>query len=103
MLYFARPALKFSMNVGHSINSQLKVGRGMVGGLMGCWMMIDSDVEIRIFPMLETHLMKLLLFEFVAFSPVFCQTFASVQYGCVCHRHLELELMKTCLSVQKEV
>ena len=45
MLYFARPALKFSMNAGHSMNSPLKVGKGMVGGLMGCLTMIGPDVE----------------------------------------------------------
>ena len=48
--------------------------------------------------------MRLLPFQFAAFSPVFGQTLAGVQFVCMCHRHLEL--MKTCqasLSVQEDL
>lgn len=40
-----KPAAKFSKNAGHSMNSPLKVGNSMVNGLMGCWIMIGSDVD----------------------------------------------------------
>ena len=57
--------------------------------------------KIKIFPMLETHLLRL---QFDAFSPVFCETLAAVQYGCMCHRHLELmQTSQTSLSVWEEV
>ena len=87
------------------MNSPLKVGKGMVGGLMGCWMMIGPDVEkIRILLMLETQLTRLLPFQFAAFSPVFCQTLAAVQSVCMCHQDLELiKTGQTSLSVWEEV
>ena len=60
--------------------------------------------KIRIFPMLETHLMRLLPFQFAAFSIVLCQTLAAVQCGCMYHQHLELmKTSQTSLSVQEEL
>ena len=60
--------------------------------------------KIRIFPVMETHLMRLLPFQFAAFSPVFCQTLAAVQCSCMCHQHLELmKTGQTSLSVWEEV
>ena len=90
------------------MNSPLKVGKGMVGGLMGCWTMIGPDVETveedKDLPDAGDTPDEVTAISICCIFCCILSTLAAVQCCCMCHRHLELmKTDQTSLSVPEEV